>query len=343
MSDPSIDIPDITPLPMPPKGKKLRLEVIPLDNVHSLPGKVMGVSAAEATPHVPTRLNNAFLRPDPKQAAFPATGLTQDELIQLESQLRSLALANNDRILLGLNAQPVVETGKGRYMPFMAAAAPQDSDFVQVLLGGGSKGGIYQLTSFPIKRFNGVPLPPDSRIRFADPTRWFHKGQMESRLFTISVDGTKKYYSWDAHAQVGNKPHNFYHVNQKGMYQIFGHSNHANLAGAELAQAKQLRYLKIGGRVFLVVGVVVDTVQLSSAAYESYEQESIRPVAAQTVRTVGGWTGAWLGVKAGVVVGGVAGIETGPGAVLTAIGGGIVGGTAGYFGADWIADWIYED
>lgn len=127
------------------------------------------------------------------------------------------------------------------------------------------------------------------------------------------------------------------------MYKLFGHADHASLTGTQLVQAKQLRYLKIGGRVFLVVGVVVDTVQMGGAAVESYEQGSAKPLAAQTVRTVGGWTAAWAGAKAGVALGGLAGVETGPGLVLTAIGGGLIGGTAGYFGADWIADWIYGD
>ena len=195
---------------------------------------------------------------------------------------------------------------------------------------------------FPIGRLNGVALPAGSSVRFADPTRWF-RGAMETRLFTVSVSGTNKYYAWDAHVPVGNHPHNFYHVNQKGMHAVFGHSNHANLGGAQLVQAKQLRYLKVGGRVFLVVGVIVDTVQLGSAAIESVEQGSGRPLAAQTVRTAGSWAMAWAGAKGGFLLGGALGVETGPGLVLTAIGGGIVGGIAGYLGADWIADFIYED
>jgi len=127
------------------------------------------------------------------------------------------------------------------------------------------------------------------------------------------------------------------------MYQLFGESNHAGLTGAQLVQAKQLRYLKIGGRVSLVVGVVVDTVQLASAAVESYDKNSAKPFAAQAIRTAGSWAGAWAGAKAGVALGGLAGIETGPGVVLTAIGGGLIGGAAGYFGGDWIADWVCEN
>ena len=39
----------------------------------------------------------------------------------------------------------------------------------------------------------------------------------------------------------GNKIHDFYHVNQKGMAGIFGQFDHASLSGAALTQAKQLR------------------------------------------------------------------------------------------------------
>jgi hypothetical protein len=127
------------------------------------------------------------------------------------------------------------------------------------------------------------------------------------------------------------------------MHAVFGHSSHTNIGGAQLVQAKQLRYLKFGGRLFLVVGIVVDTVQLGAATVESIEKETPRPVLAQAIRTGGSWAMAWAGAKAGVLIGGAAGIETGPGLVLTAIGGGILFGIAGYMGADWIADFIYED
>lgn len=202
--------------------------------------------------------------------------------------------------------------------------------------------GVYQLMSFPLTRFNGVALPQGMSIRFAEPSRWFQKGTMESRLFTIATKG-KAHYAWDAHYPVGKTPHEFYHVNTKGMFSLFGQSDHAALTGAQLVQAKQLHYLKVGGSVFLFVGVAVDTVQMGQAAVQSYQQGSIKPVAAQAVRTAGSWATAWAGAKAGFFAGGLAGVQTGPGMVLTVIGGGLIGGTAGYLGADWIADWIHED
>ena len=132
-------------------------------------------------------------------------------------------------------------------------------------------------------------------------------------------------------------------MNQKGMAAVMGASDHAALTGTALVQARQLRYLKIGGRVFLVAGVIIDTAQLAAAGYESYQTGSAKPVGKQAVRTATGWAAAWAGAKAGVAVGAVAGVETGPGVVLTAIGGGLVGGVAGYFGGNWIADWLFDD
>lgn len=326
-----------------PTGKKLGVRITPLQGAAPLLNRVCGLSACEATPLAEVTQVSQCLCLDPAQRMSSVYAPSQSDLVTLESMLRKAALSVEGQMLLGLDAQPVIEDGAGRYWPFLppqqgGGKGTSAGDVFGLLRGA----GVYQLTSFPVARFNGVGLPPGMSIRFADPARWFQQGAMETRLFTISTNG-KQYYSWDAHAPVGKTPHDFYHVNQKGLYNVFGHSDHAPLTGAHLVQAKQLRYLKYGGRVFLVVGVVVDTVQMGNAAVQSVQQGSVKPVAAQAVRTAGGWAAAWAGAKAGVALGGLAGVETGPGMVLTAIGGGLIGGTAGYFGADWIADWIYED
>lgn len=332
MSDPSIPwCPAVEPLPNPAE-KTIGVRVIPLQGTQALEGQVCGLSACEASPLAQTNQLSQYLCLDPSQRTSPPTCPAQEDLLALEGILRSAALSENRSILVGLNALPAFEDGSGTFLPLFSPAL----DTLGVLGGA----GVYQLISFPIARFNGVALPPGTSIRFADPGRWF-EGAMETRLFTVS--NGNKFYSWDAHDPVGNTLHDYYHVNQKGMYSLFGESDHAALTGARLFQAKQLRYLKIGGRVFLIVGIIVDTVQMGAAAYESYEQDSFRPVAAQAVRTAGGWALAWAGAKAGVAIGGLAGVESGPGVVLTAIGGGLIGGVAGYFGADWIADWIYEN
>jgi hypothetical protein len=200
--------------------------------------------------------------------------------------------------------------------------------------------GVYQLGTYPISRLNGVSLPAGTRIRFADP-RFPLRSQ--TRVLTLFQPGTKRFYAWDAHLPVGNTTHPYWHVNQKGMHGLFGQADHAAMTPAQIAQGRQLRYLKIGGRAFLIIGVAVDAYQLGSAGAESIERGTPRPVVAQAVRTVGGWGGAWAGAKLGCMGAGLAGIETGPGAALFCIAGGAVGGFAGYYGADWIADMIEED
>ena len=203
--------------------------------------------------------------------------------------------------------------------------------------------GLYQLGSHPLSHFNGVSLPPGSRIKFADVGRLM-QGQMETRLVTVFQRGTNRYYAWDAHLPVGNQPHSYWHVNQKGMSSgLFGQANHSPLTPGQIAQARNLRYIRVGGRVLFVAGILVDGYALYNSAAQSVEQETPRPVVAQVVRTVGGWGGAWAGAKLGCAGGALAGAETGPGLVLTCIAGGIVGGFAGYAGADWIADMISED
>jgi hypothetical protein len=207
---------------------------------------------------------------------------------------------------------------------------------------GLARAGTYQLPSFALSRFNGVPLPAGAEIRFADINRWF-AGQLESRLFTISQRGTSKYYAWDFHAPVGNHPHPLYHVNQSGMHGTFGHSNHAGMPARYQVAARNLRVLKIGGRVFLVTGVIIDGALVVRSGVTAVREGTPAPVVAQAVRTAGSWGMAWAGAKLGFVAGAAAGIETGPGLALTAIGGGIIGGALGFFGADCIADLIYED
>ncbi len=89
-----------------------------------------------------------------------------------------------------------------------------------------------------------------------------------------------------------------------------------------------------------IIGFVVSAVSLEHAAQRSFDQHSVRPLAAETVRQAGGWTAAWAGMRLGALGGAALGIESGPGAVLTAAVGGVAGGLAGYFGFGWIADHI---
>lgn len=92
-----------------------------------------------------------------------------------------------------------------------------------------------------------------------------------------------------------------------------------------------------------IVGFVMTAVDLGTAANTSLRTSSVRPLAAEGIRQVGGWAAAWAGVKLGAAAGALIGIETGPGAVVSAAAGSITLGVAGYCGFDWAADFIYEN
>jgi hypothetical protein len=107
-----------------------------------------------------------------------------------------------------------------------------------------------------------------------------------------------------------------------------------------LASAKGVRWMRLGGRVFLVVGIAIDAALLTQSVVVSVEKGTPRPAIAQAVRTIGSWGGAWLGAKVGCRIGAVVSVETGPGMVLGCLAGAVVGGFVGYFVADTIADAI---
>ena len=89
-----------------------------------------------------------------------------------------------------------------------------------------------------------------------------------------------------------------------------------------------------------IIGFTMTAIDLKNATQQSIAQHSAKPIAAESIRQVGGWAASWAGMKLGALGGAALGIETGPGAIATGIIGGIVGGFAGYFGADWVADHI---
>jgi hypothetical protein len=100
-----------------------------------------------------------------------------------------------------------------------------------------------------------------------------------------------------------------------------------------------------------VLGVAFTVYDVGKASVKSIRQQSVKPIAAESIRQIGGWGGAWLGMKVGsgvgAGVGAAAGIELGPGAIGTGVIGGAIGGfifgIGGYFGADWVADLIDEN
>jgi hypothetical protein len=89
-----------------------------------------------------------------------------------------------------------------------------------------------------------------------------------------------------------------------------------------------------------IVGFAMTAIDVTRATQRSIREGSVKPIAAETVRQVGGWAAAWAGVKLGAAGGALLGVETGPGAIATGAVGGLIGGVAGYYGFDWIADHI---
>lgn len=95
-----------------------------------------------------------------------------------------------------------------------------------------------------------------------------------------------------------------------------------------------------GLQVISGVGLVVTAYDIGEAGRKSYETQSVKPIAAESVRQIGGWGAALAGAKIGGAAGAAVGLATGPGAVISAGVGAVLFGAAGYFGADWVADMI---
>lgn len=94
------------------------------------------------------------------------------------------------------------------------------------------------------------------------------------------------------------------------------------------------------GRVLTVVGVVLTAVDLGVAGKKSYDKSSFRPLAAETVRQIGGWSGAYAGGVTGAAFGAAITSETGPGAIIGGALFAMVFGAIGYWRGDVIAGWI---
>lgn len=79
-----------------------------------------------------------------------------------------------------------------------------------------------------------------------------------------------------------------------------------------------------GLRVLNIIGIVISAYEVEQAVEKSIKKESVKPIAAETIRQVGGWASAIAGAKVGAVGGTLLGIETGPGAILFGAGGAII-------------------
>jgi hypothetical protein len=113
----------------------------------------------------------------------------------------------------------------------------------------------------------------------------------------------------------------------------------AELAALERAYGKA-KFVGRLGRALTVVGVIFTVKDVAAATQRSLDQKSYKPLAAESIRQVGGWGGAIAGGKAGFALGALFGIETGPGAIVTGALGAVIVGGAAYYGFDLLADQI---
>lgn len=110
------------------------------------------------------------------------------------------------------------------------------------------------------------------------------------------------------------------------------------------------RYVKHGAKILVVVALVSDAIDLTTAIVEDVQEDNYEDTIKTAGRIAGGWAGgfagAWIGIKSGALVGGAITIETGPGALVGAAIGGIAGGfvfgIAGALGAEWVSEEIYD-
>lgn len=100
-----------------------------------------------------------------------------------------------------------------------------------------------------------------------------------------------------------------------------------------------LRYIKWGGRVFIVVGLAASAWEIYSAAPEQRERTTTGVIAG----TAGGFAG---GAAGGALAGAGAGLVCGPGApvcsLVFGIGGGLAGGVIGALGSRALAETAYD-
>jgi RHS repeat-associated protein len=112
---------------------------------------------------------------------------------------------------------------------------------------------------------------------------------------------------------------------------------------AEAVETTAKKIIRGVGRAAGLVGLGLTAKDLYGAANESANVGSVAPLAAESIRQVGGWVGALYGFKAVAALAGLTALGTGPGALVAAFIGGLIGGTLGYFAFDFGADLIYAN
>lgn len=179
-------------------------------------------------------------------------------------------------------------------------------------------------------------------------------GQVFSQIF---VDGTKwPVFRADRHRYGADL--NFAHINvdapdgapawQKSLAKHLDHKGISDDAYDLLKNFDDTaKIVKIGGKVLLAAGVVIDALELAESIHTDLsdaDQKLGKMTATTSISIVGSWGGGALGAKAGTALGAGIGTAILPG-LGTAIGGvvgglvlGVVGSSAGSSLGEWIVD-----
>jgi hypothetical protein len=189
--------------------------------------------------------------------------------------------------------------------------------------------GAAAVVRIPVPGTNGLFI--EFNPRFA-PGGWKPKGGSTSTLFIQDTTGKRVLrldYGFNKTTGVAD-----YHWNQKGTFADFGIADHTVAGPTGEALYKGAQYFRYAGRVFLVVGIVMDAYSIVVA------KKRWRQVA----RVVAGWAGADAGCTIGGSWGAGGGtvVEPGGGTAVGGVAGCIVGGIAGYAGAAWAAGHVYD-
>jgi hypothetical protein len=185
-----------------------------------------------------------------------------------------------------------------------------------------------------------IPVPGTDGLAIELSPRGFTpQGGSTSTVFIQDVTGKRHLrldYGYNIRTQTVD-----YHWNQKGTFKTFGIADHTSVGPAGRVAYKAAKYLKYGGRVLLVVGILTDAWSIV---------KSSNPLR-RTAQVAGGWAGAWAGCEAvgagGAAFGGVVGEGVGaiPGGIIGCIGGSIggyfVGSKVGGFIYDWAEDTFF--
>ena len=185
-----------------------------------------------------------------------------------------------------------------------------------------------------------IPIPGSNGLAVELKPRGFvPKGGSTSTLFFQSIDG-KRHLRLDYGYNIKSKTVDF-HWNQKGTADLFKITDHTTVGAGGKALYKGAKYFRYGGRVLLVVGLVMDVASIVAA----------RDKWKQTAMVGCGWAGAWAGAEGGGMAGAAVGFWAGTevpvigNAVGAAIGGfigGIGGGIGGYIAGSKLAEYAYE-